>query len=162
MLQRIGLAQALINNPSLVILDEPLGGLDPLGRKEIRDVIVRLKGEGKTVFLSSHILQDIEMICDRVAILVEGRIINQGALQDLISEQVTVTEITLSGIQTEDLENLGERYSAQGGRILLKVFEEEKIADVLRLVEAKKGKIHSLIPRTETLEDLFVGAVRQK
>ncbi len=162
MLQRIGLAQALINNPSLVLLDEPLGGLDPLGRKEIRDVIVRLKEEGKTVFLSSHILQDIEMICDRVAILVEGRIINQGALQDLVSEQVTVTEITLSGIQTEDLENLGERYSAQGGRILIKVFEEEKIADVLRLVEAKKGKIHSLIPRTETLEDLFVGAVRQK
>ncbi len=162
MLQRIGLAQALINNPSLVLLDEPLGGLDPLGRKEIRDVIVRLKEEGKTVFLSSHILQDIEMICDRVAILVEGRVINQGALQELVSEQVTVTEITLSGIQTEDLENLGERYSAQGGRILLKVFEEEKIADVLRLVEAKKGKIHSLIPRTETLEDLFVGAVRQK
>ncbi len=162
MLQRIGLAQALINDPSLVLLDEPLGGLDPLGRKEIRDVIVRLKGEGKTVFLSSHILQDIEMICDRVAILLEGRIINQGALQDLISEQVTVTEITLSGIQTEDIENLGERYSAQGGRILLKVFEEEKIGDVLRLVQDKNGKIHSLIPRTETLEDLFVGAVRQK
>lgn len=162
MLQRIGLAQALINDPSLVFLDEPLGGLDPLGRKEIRDVIVRLKGVGKTVFLSSHILQDIEMICDRVAILVEGQIINQGALQDLISEKVAVTEITISGIQGEDFEDLGERYSAQGGRILLKVFEEEKIADVIRLVQTKKGKIHSLIPRTETLEDLFVGAVKQK
>ena len=162
MLQRIGLAQALINDPSLVFLDEPLGGLDPLGRKEIRDVIVRLKGEGKTVFLSSHILQDIEMICDRVAILVEGRIINQGALQDLISEQVRVTEITISGIQTGDLEDLGERYSVQGGRILIKVFEEEQIANVLQLVQAKKGRIHSLIPRTETLEDLFVGAVRQE
>ena len=162
MLQRIGLAQALINDPSLVFLDEPLGGLDPLGRKEIRDIIVRLKGEGKTVFLSSHILQDIEMICDRVAILVEGRIINQGSLQDLISEHVQVTEITISGIQTDDLEDLGERYSVQGGRILLKVFEEEKIPRVLRLVQTKKGKIHSLIPRTETLEDLFVGAVRQK
>jgi ABC-2 type transport system ATP-binding protein len=162
MLQRIGLAQALINDPSLVFLDEPLGGLDPLGRKEIRDIIVRLKEEGKTVFLSSHILQDIEMICDRVAILVEGRIINQGFLQDLISEKVKVTEITISGIQTEDLENLGERYSIQGKRILLKVFEEENIAGVLQLVQTKKGKIHSLIPRTETLEDLFVGAVKQK
>ena len=117
MLQRIGLAQALINDPSLVFLDEPLGGLDPLGRKEIRDVIVRLKGEGKTVFLSSHILQDIEMICDRVAILVEGHIINQGPLQDLISEKVKVTEITISGIGPEDLRDLGEHYSAQGGRI---------------------------------------------
>jgi ABC-2 type transport system ATP-binding protein len=162
MLQRIGLAQALINDPSLVFLDEPLGGLDPLGRKEIRDIIVRLKEEGKTVFLSSHILQDIEMICDRVAILVEGRIINQGFLQDLISEKVKVTEITISGIQTEDLEDLGERYSIQGERILLKVFEEENIAGVLQLVQTKKGKIHSLIPRTETLEDLFVGAVKQK
>jgi ABC-2 type transport system ATP-binding protein len=161
MLQRVGLAQALINDPSLVFLDEPLGGLDPLGRKEIRDVIVRLKGEGKTVFLSSHILQDIEMICDRVAILVEGRIISQGFLQDLISEQVTVTEITVSGIRTEDFQNLGEPYSIQGGRILLKVFEEDKITEILQLVHTKKGKIHSLIPRTETLEDLFVGAVEQ-
>ena len=162
MLQRIGLAQALINDPSLVFLDEPLGGLDPLGRKEIRDVIVRLKGEGKTVFLSSHILQDIEMICDRVAILVEGQIINQGPLQDLISEKVKVTEITISGIGPEDLRDLGEHYSAQGGRILLKVFEEEKITSVLQMIQAKKGKVHSLIPRTETLEDLFVGAVKQK
>jgi ABC-2 type transport system ATP-binding protein len=162
MLQRIGLAQSLINNPSLVFLDEPLGGLDPLGRKEIRDIIVRLKEEGKTVFLSSHILQDIEMICDRVAILVDGQIINQGSLQDLVSEQITVTEITLTGIRSEDLEGLGECYSIQGGRILLKVFEEEKIAEVLRLVQSKKGKINSLIPRTETLEDLFVGAVKQR
>ncbi len=162
MLQRIGLAQALINDPSLVFLDEPLGGLDPLGRKEIRDVIIRLKDEGKTVFLSSHILQDIEMICDRVAILVEGQIINQGALQDMISEKVSVTEITLSGMQTEDCEGLGECYSAQEGRILLKVFEEDKIPDVLQRIQEKRGKIHSLIPRTETLEDLFVGAVKQR
>jgi ABC-2 type transport system ATP-binding protein len=162
MLQRIGLAQALVNDPSLVFLDEPLGGLDPLGRKEIRDVIIRLKEEGKTVFLSSHILQDIEMICDRVAILVEGQIINQGALQDMISETVSVTEITISGIQATDCEGLGGCYSAQEGRILLKVFEEDKIPDVLQLVQAKKGKIHSLIPRTETLEDLFMGAVKQK
>ncbi len=162
MLQRIGLAQALINDPSLVFLDEPLGGLDPLGRKEIRDVIIRLKEEGKTVFLSSHILQDIEMICDRVAILVAGKIINLGALQDMISEKVSVTEITISGLQTSECQDLGECYSAQEGRILLKVFEEEKIPDVLRLIQAKKGKIHSLIPRTETLEDLFVGAVKQR
>jgi len=162
MLQRIGLAQALINNPSLIFLDEPLGGLDPLGRKEIRDVIIRLKEEGNTVFLSSHILQDIEMICDRVAILVNGKIINEGALQDLISEKIKVTEITISGMQTENCKDLGECYSAQGGRILLKVFEEEKIESVLQLVQTKKGKIHSLIPRTETLEDLFVGAVKQQ
>jgi ABC-2 type transport system ATP-binding protein len=162
MLQRIGLAQSLINNPSLVLLDEPLGGLDPLGRKEMRDVIVRLKEEGKTVFLSSHILQDIEMICDRVAILVEGEIINQGPLQDLISEKVLFTEVTLSGVERDDLGGLGEPYSVAGERILLRVFDEDKVEEVLQRVKDKKGKIHTLIPRTETLEDLFVGAVKSK
>jgi ABC-2 type transport system ATP-binding protein len=162
MLQRIGLAQSLINNPSLVLLDEPLGGLDPVGRKEMRDVIVKLKEEGKTVFLSSHILQDIEMICDRVAILVEGQIINQGPLQDLISEKVLFTEVTLSGVDLNDLGDLGEPYSAAGERILLRVFDEDKIEEVFQRVKEKKGRIHTLIPRTETLEDLFVGAVKSK
>lgn len=161
MLQRIGLAQALLNDPSLVLLDEPLGGLDPLGRKEIRDVIVKLKEEGKTVFLSSHILQDIEMICDRVAILVNGEIVNQGTLKDLISEKILFTEIELSGVEEKELKNLGESLTEKAGRILLRVFEEENVEKVLELVQSRKGKVHSLIPRTETLEDLFVGMVKQ-
>lgn len=162
MLQRIGLAQALINEPSLIFLDEPLGGLDPLGRKEIRDIIVKLKMEGKTVFLSSHILQDIEMICDRVAIIQNGQIINQGSLADLISEKILSTEITLSGIDIKELEGLGECYSVHGEKILLKVIDEDKIESIMSLVQEKKGKIHSFIPRTETLEDLFVGMVKQR
>ena len=162
MMQRIGLAQALLNEPSLVILDEPLGGLDPIGRKEIRDIIVCLKEEGKTVFLSSHILQDIEMICDRVAIIVNGEIINQGALQDLISEKILFTEIVISGVDIKELENMGEPFSERGGRTLLKVFKEGDVERVLELVASKKGKIHSLIPRTETLEDLFVEIVKQR
>lgn len=161
MLQRIGLAQTLIHDPSLVFLDEPLGGLDPLGRKEIRDIVVRLKEEGKTIFLCSHILQDIEMICDRVAIIVNGEIISQGKLQDLISEKIFFTEITLSGVEGSKLEGLGEALSAHGGRILLKVYEEDKIDEVLRLVQREEGSIHSLIPRTETLEDLFVDMVKR-
>ena len=162
MMQRIGLAQALLNEPSLVILDEPLGGLDPIGRKEIRDIIVCLKEEGKTVFLSSHILQDIEMICDRVAIIVNGEIINQGAIQDLISEKILFTEIVISGVDIKELENMGEPFSERGGRTLLKVFKEGDVERVLELVASKKGKIHSLIPRTETLEDLFVEIVKQR
>jgi ABC-2 type transport system ATP-binding protein len=162
MLQRIGLAQSLLNDPSLVLLDEPLGGLDPIGRKEIRDIIVKLKEEGRTVFLSSHILQDIEMICDRVAIIVNGEIVNQGALKDLISEKILFTEIDLSGVEEKELKSLGESLTEKAGRILLKVFEEENVQKVLELVQSKKGKVHSLIPRTETLEDLFVGMVKQK
>jgi ABC-2 type transport system ATP-binding protein len=162
MLQRIGLAQSLLNDPSLVLLDEPLGGLDPIGRKEIRDIIVKLKQEGKTVFLSSHILQDIEMICDRVAIIVNGEVVNQGTLKDLISEKILFTEIELSGVEEKELKNLGESLTEKGGRILLKVFEEDNVEKILELVKSQKGKVHSLIPRTETLEDLFVGIVKPK
>ena len=162
MLQRIGLAQALINEPSLILLDEPLGGLDPLGRKEIRDIVIRLKAEGKTVFLCSHILQDIEMICDRVAIIVGGRILSQGSLADLISEKILFTEITLSGLDPQDLAGLGESLSGQGGRTLIKVFHEEKIQEILDLVKNRRAKIHSLIPRTQTLEDLFVETVKSQ
>ncbi|MFQ6068952.1 MAG: ABC transporter ATP-binding protein [Candidatus Aminicenantales bacterium] len=162
MLQRIGVAQALLNQPQLVVLDEPLGGLDPLGRKEIRDVIVSLKREGKTVFLSSHILQDIEMICDRVAIIVKGEIVSQGTLQELVSEKIFFTEITLSGVERDELESLGECFSVRGGKMLLKVHKEENMERILELVQEKKGKIHSLIPRTETLEDIFVDMVKQQ
>jgi ABC-2 type transport system ATP-binding protein len=160
MLQRIGLAQALINEPELVILDEPLGGLDPLGRKEIRDIILRLREEGKTVFLCSHILQDIEMLCDHVAIIVDGRIMSQGRLSDLISEKVLFTEVTISGVEKRDLAPFGESLTAQGDRTLLKVFEEGKVQDVMDLVRKNGGKIHSLIPRTQTLEDIFVDMVK--
>lgn len=160
MLQRVGLAQALINEPSLVLLDEPLGGLDPLGRKEIRDIIIRLREQGKTVFLSSHILQDIEMICDRVAIIVGGRILSQGRLSDLISEKILFTEITVSGVDEKELAALGESLSTQADRTLLRVFEEKKIQDILELTHKRKGKIHSLIPRTQTLENLFVDVVK--
>ena len=161
MLQRIGLAQALINDPMPLFLDEPLGGLDPLGRKELRDIIVRLKQEGKTIFLCSHILQDIEMICDRVAIIVGGRVISEGRLRDLVSAKVLFTEIALSGIDPALLGGMGELVSVHGDQILLKIRREEAIGELLELVHAKKAKIHSLIPRTETLEDLFVEIVKQ-
>ena len=161
MLQRAGLAQALINEPALLFLDEPLGGLDPLGRKELRDIIVRLKQEGKTIFLCSHILQDIEMICDRVAVIVGGRIISQGFLRDLISEKILFIEVTLSGIDPASLTDLGELVSTRGDRILLKVFQEDRIEHLMALAREKKARIHSLIPRTETLEDIFVEMVKQ-
>ncbi|MDI6849444.1 MAG: ABC transporter ATP-binding protein [Candidatus Saccharicenans sp.] len=162
MLQRIGLAQALLNDPALVILDEPMGGLDPIGRKEFRDIIVNLKKEGKTVFLSSHILQDIEMICDRVAIILAGEIINQGYLGDLISEKVLFTEVIIGGVPAAEFSHLGESVSTSGDRVLLKVFEEEKIDRVINLVQQNRGKIISLLPRTETLEDIFVNMVKNQ
>ena len=159
MLQRAGLAQALINEPKLVILDEPLGGMDPIGRKEIRDIIVRFKDQGRTVFFTSHILQDIEMICDRVAIIVGGRIVKEGALRDLVSERVLFTEAIVAGLAPEAFAGVGESVSAQGDRVLLRIFDEAKVDEVLDLVRGNKGRLLSLSPRTETLEDIFVETV---
>ena len=159
MLQRAGLAQALINDPKLVVLDEPLGGMDPLGRKEIRDIIVRFKDEGKTVFFTSHILQDIEMICDRVAIIVGGRIVKEGGLRDLVSEKVLFTEVTVSGLPPRAFEGLGENVSTRDDRILLRVYDEACVDEIVGLVHDRKGRLISLSPRTETLEDIFVDTV---
>jgi ABC-2 type transport system ATP-binding protein len=160
MLQRIGLAQALINEPALVLLDEPLGGLDPLGRKELRDIIVRIKDEGKTVLLSSHILQDIEMICSRVAILLAGRVVSQGALRDLISEKVLFTEVEVAGLPASELEAFGDCLTSAPGRTLVKIHDPERVDGALAHILSRRGRVLSLIPRTQTLEDLFVGMVR--
>ncbi len=160
MLQRIGLAQALVNDPSLVILDEPLGGLDPLGRKEIRDIILGLRDAGKTVVFTSHILQDIEMICRRVAVIVGGRILSQGRLSDLVSERVLFTEITVSGVPEAELAAFGACLGEPGGRVMVKVADEAAVEAVLESVRARRARIHSLVPRTQTLEDIFVDMVR--
>ncbi|MCX6558980.1 MAG: ABC transporter ATP-binding protein [Candidatus Aminicenantes bacterium] len=160
MLQRVGLAQALINDPALVILDEPLGGLDPIGRKEIRDIILGLRDAGKTVVFTSHILQDIEMICRRVAIIVGGRILSQGRLADLVSEKVLFTEITVSGIPEAELAARGACVTEPGGRVMVKVADEADVAAVLEAVRARKARLHSLVPRTQTLEDIFVDMVK--
>ncbi|HEX29800.1 TPA: hypothetical protein ENG04_06930, partial [Candidatus Poribacteria bacterium] len=84
MLQRIGIAQALINDPKLVLLDEPMSGLDPIGRKWMRELILRLKSEGRTVIYSSHILSDVKAICDRIAILLKGRLLGVGRIEELL------------------------------------------------------------------------------
>src|SRR5437899_4957782 len=94
MLQRIGLAQALVNDPQVVILDEPMSGLDPIGRRDVRDIILRLKDEGKTIFFSTHILPDVEMICDRVGILVKGQLRAVGAVHELVGA-ATVTSVEI-------------------------------------------------------------------
>ncbi len=160
MLQRVGLAQALVNDPSLVILDEPLGGLDPLGRKEIRDIILGLRDAGKTVVFTSHILQDIEMICRRVAIIVGGRIISQGRLADLVSEKVLFTEVTVSGLPEAELAAFGACVAEPGGRVMIKISDEAGLEAVLEAVRARRARLHSLVPRTQTLEDIFVDMVK--
>lgn len=154
MTQRLGLAQAIQHDPDLVILDEPMSGLDPIGRREVRDLILELKTAGKTVFFSSHILQDAELICDRVAILDKGRLRSVGRLHEMISETVKWFEVAVRGPLPDGHDV--ERISTEGDEHLLKVHEVGALARLLDALHQSGSHVLSIWPRKDTLEDLFL------
>jgi ABC-2 type transport system ATP-binding protein len=161
MRQRIGIAQALINDPDLVILDEPTDGVDPVGRRDIREMVVQLKNQGKTVFLNSHLLSELEMVCDRVAILVQGTVAAQGTLDELTRESRRY-EITIDGpVPTWiDEEGLTARSRQNGQTILLHPGVEP--APLQRIIDRLRAGGHVIVairPVRESLEDLFMRAV---
>ncbi|MEN6356477.1 MAG: ABC transporter ATP-binding protein [Armatimonadota bacterium] len=161
MLQRIGIAQALINDPDLLIFDEPTSGLDPIAHKDIQDLILALKGQGKTVFVSSHQLTDIESVCSRVAIINRGKLVKLGSMQELLNIGRTV--ITLSAPKeglAEAVKPLAERVSVEGELMRVYADTEENVHNVL---DAARGKscLVSVVPQKQTLEDLFVEIVRE-
>jgi ABC-2 type transport system ATP-binding protein len=163
MLQRIGLAQALINDPDLVVLDEPTDGVDPVGRREIRDVLVQLKQQGKTVFLNSHLLSELEMVCDRVAILVQGCVVSHGTIDDLTAESQRY-EIEVEGEVPPDLldglANTRVVTKANGGsRLIVKGAEPKPVQPILDRLRERRLTIVSVRPMRESLEDLFMRAV---
>jgi ABC-2 type transport system ATP-binding protein len=159
MVQRVGIAQALINDPELVFLDEPMSGLDPLGRRDVRDLILELKSEGKTIFFSTHILSDAEMLCDRVAILNRGRLQGCGELREILSVGVAVTEVVLENPGEELLKEL-RLYTRSvvrtGERVRLEVPAESDVARVLALVVRHTAKIVSVNPVKMSFEDYFM------
>jgi ABC-2 type transport system ATP-binding protein len=159
MLQRTGLAAALVADPELLILDEPMSGLDPVGRKEVRDLIVEERKKGRTIFFSTHILNDVETLCDRVAILRKGEVVVTGAITELLRRDARRTEVTVSGdyaafaraIASEGLES-----KQVAGRLVIALEGAAAVAGMLkRLLEAGLS-IEQVTPRHETLEDLFV------
>lgn len=159
MLQRIGVAQALINDPKIVFLDEPQSGLDPFGRKEIRDIIMALKEQKKTVFFSSHILADAEMICDRVAILSGGKMINIGGLSELLSAKINEYEILAQNISKEKLDayqKSAKKVISQKDAVLIVVDKQELAEQIVKDLLNGAGKLISLTPRKETLEQFFI------
>ncbi len=157
MIQRLGLAQAVLAEPELVILDEPMSGLDPRGRREVRDLILSLRESGRTVFFSSHILQDAELICDRVAILDHGRVRSVGRLDAMVSRKIRWFEVTVRGSSPEGLP--GEPLSSSGDSTLLRVADVDALRALLSQVAQNGGEVMSVWPQRETLEDLFLREV---
>jgi ABC-2 type transport system ATP-binding protein len=157
MQQRLGIAQAIVADPAFVILDEPMSGLDPIGRKEMRDIILELKRRGKTVFFSTHILPDVEVLCDRVGIILGGRLRDVGPLGELLSPRVKSVEATFSlPPAARDRLRFGT-VLAQDREHVDVSFADEAAADAaVRAVLAAGGHVVSLTPHRETLEDFFV------
>ena len=158
MIQRIGIAQALINDPKVIFLDEPMSGLDPLGRREVRDLILKLKSEKKTILFSTHILNDVETLCDRVAVLSRGQLIGSGKLSDLISKEVKHIEILVSGMSYELARSLFDpsaSISESGSILRLEVSPETNLSDIVSPIEQAHGKVISINPVRQTMEDYF-------
>jgi ABC-2 type transport system ATP-binding protein len=162
MQQRIGIAQALVHDPQVIFLDEPMSGLDPIGRKEIRDLILRLRSEGKTVFMNTHILSDVELLCDRVAILVGGKIRYEGAPHELLEDSSRETDVVASRVGPETVVALEERCSARlrghGDKVEIRV-PEKAVAELLSMLLAAGAEVISVTPQRESLEQIFLSAV---
>jgi ABC-2 type transport system ATP-binding protein len=159
MVQRLGLAQALMGDPAVVILDEPMSGLDPIGRKDVRDLIFRLRDEGRTVFFSTHILPDVEMICDRVALLSKGRLTDIGRLEDLLSNRVLAVEVAVADLPPALNERVRREHKFRdpGDGRLLVVFDTLESANRFAVEAVGVGaKVESLNTLRENLEELFM------
>jgi ABC-2 type transport system ATP-binding protein len=164
MVQRLGLAQALLGDPHLLILDEPMSGLDPVGRKEVRDLILRQRAAGRTVFFSTHILPDVEMICDRVGILVGGRLVRSGSMRTLLGEELESIEVTATSIPAETLAAV-ERLAlspplVQDDRVLVRLPGEAELEVALFMLVGAKSRVLSVVPQRRSLETIFLEASR--
>lgn len=160
MIQRIGLAQSMISDPDLLILDEPFSGLDPIGRKELRDIIVSLKNSGKTIFFSSHILQDMEMMVDRVGIILNGEIIKTGKISELITHSVQSYELIVSNIEESILRSKDWLFELKDKNYIIKADKIEKVNEIIRFIVKRKGEILSVTPMKLTLEEIFLKEMR--
>jgi ABC-2 type transport system ATP-binding protein len=163
MVQRVALAQALVSKPDLLILDEPTSGLDPVGRRQIRDLILEERHRGTTVLFCTHIIPDVEALCDRVAVLVGGRRVREGSVAELVSSQATHMEMTVEGLPLERIQALGiglELTRQLENRVLLHVREAEA-QNLLKRVLEQGGRVTQLQPARFSLEELFLRALEE-
>lgn len=161
MLQRIGLAQALLNKPRLVFLDEPTSGLDPVGRRLVRDLIAELRGQGTTVFLNSHLLSEVEITCDRVAFIKHGQVLKVSALHTLLESELSV-EARLQKLPAASLSGLSQWASnirLDGERLSLTLHRESDLPALNRYLVEQGAEVYALRPQQVSLEDLFLQVV---
>ena len=163
MLQRVGLAQSLINDPEIVFMDEPMSGLDPVGRREVRELIAGLRDKGTTIFMSTHILSDIEALCDEVAILRGGKLAASGNLNDLLATdgESRALEISVQNIAAETIRDKiefisGATLTPKPSGAIIHVLDETDIDAVLEITRKAGGHLASIQPIKQSLEELFV------
>jgi ABC-2 type transport system ATP-binding protein len=163
MQQRLGLAAALVGNPRVILLDEPTSALDPLGRRQVRELLLTQKEAGKTVFLNSHLLSEVEQVCDQVAIINHGAVVTTGGLAELRAGQAMVT-IRLAGLTGELAAELRRCYpdlQLEGDRLTLLLSDREEIADLVARLVAEGCRVYEVIPGHKSLEDIFVQLMRE-
>jgi ABC-2 type transport system ATP-binding protein len=163
MVQRLGLAQALLNNPRLLLLDEPAAGLDPISNKEMRDILLRLKEKGVTIFINSHLLSEVEMICDRVAILNRGKLVGSGTKEELTARTTSV-ELKVEGINDRLLEKIKEvatQIAVGSDTITLSLRGGEPVSILPEIIISHGAKLLSLTSSAESLEDIFYRLVKE-
>jgi ABC-2 type transport system ATP-binding protein len=161
MRQRIGIAQALINDPKLLFLDEPTSGLDPIARAELRDVIHNVGKQGKTVFLSSHQLSDVELLCNRVSIIHGGKLLALGTIADLTSgEKVEIHAEGVTNGMVDKIKALAPDTTVNNGSLRLSSVSD-KVSSLIDLVRGAEGRVTAIIPQRRSLEDVFVDTVRR-
>jgi ABC-2 type transport system ATP-binding protein len=155
MTQRAGLAQALVNDPEMVFLDEPMSGLDPIGRRLVRNLMLDLRARGKTVFFSTHILPDAETLCDRVAVLDRGRLLQVGRLDEILRVDVAHMEALVTGVGPEAVSSLAGVKAVPVGERLRLELDEGSLGDVIQAVERAGGRVLAVQPVRQSLEDYF-------
>jgi ABC-2 type transport system ATP-binding protein len=163
MVQRIGLAQAIVGRPKLLILDEPTSGLDPVGRREIRDLILQERERGTTVLFCTHIIPDVEALCNRVAVLVNGKLAREGSVQELLTTQVPLVELTIEGLAPDAVRGLGhplEQVQDLTNRVLVRA-SDAHAQPLLKSVLSAGGRVTQLQPARFSLEDLFLQAMSE-
>lgn len=162
MMQRLGLAQSLINNPELIFLDEPTDGVDPIGRKEIRDIILKLKDEGRTIFLNSHLLSEVEMITDRVAILNNGKLLKEGTVQELTTNKETYEITFAENVNLQEKKFLfdGKKLDKiEKDKIVIKFNDSSELNNFLDQMRREKMDFISVVPLKTTLENMFISLI---